>query len=98
MLGPPAESGWRKRDLSAERPVGRVSGCYDREGAGAFVLGDPRIALSWLANELSALGIPLRAGQVVTTGTCLKPLENSSRRPSHGRFRPSRLCCGRGQG
>jgi 2-keto-4-pentenoate hydratase len=33
------------------------------------------VALAWLANELSALGITLRAGQVVTTGTCLVPLE-----------------------
>jgi 2-keto-4-pentenoate hydratase len=39
------------------------------------VLGDPRVALTWLANELSSLGIILRAGQVVTTGTCLVPLE-----------------------
>lgn len=35
----------------------------------------PRLALTWLANELSQLGITLRAGQVVTTGTCVIPLE-----------------------
>ena len=46
-----------------------------REGIGANVLGDPRIALTWLANELSALGVALEAGQVVTTGTCVAPLE-----------------------
>ena len=39
------------------------------------MLGDPRVALTWLANELSALGLALKAGQVVTTGTCLVPLE-----------------------
>ena len=39
-----------------------------------MLLGDPRIALTWLANELSELGIELKAGQVVTTGTCLTPL------------------------
>jgi 2-keto-4-pentenoate hydratase len=38
------------------------------------VLGDPRVALAWLANELSSLGITLKADQVVTTGTCLVPL------------------------
>jgi 2-keto-4-pentenoate hydratase len=38
------------------------------------VLGDPRVALTWLANELRALGIPLRAGEVVTTGTCITPV------------------------
>ena len=38
------------------------------------MLGDPRVALAWLVNELSGLGITLRAGEVVTTGTCLVPL------------------------
>jgi len=52
-----------------------VVGKAARDGIGANVLGDPRVALAWLANELSALGITLRAGQVVTTGTCLVPLE-----------------------
>jgi 2-keto-4-pentenoate hydratase len=52
-----------------------VTGRSTRDGIGANVLGDPRIALAWLANELSSLGVTLRAGQVVTTGTCLVPLE-----------------------
>ena len=38
------------------------------------MLGDPRIALTWLANELSQLGVTLRSGQIVTTGTCHPPL------------------------
>jgi 2-keto-4-pentenoate hydratase len=38
------------------------------------VLGDPREALVWLANELRQLGATLRAGQIVTTGTCHPPL------------------------
>ena len=42
------------------------------------MLGDPRIALTWLANELSKIGGSLKAGQVVTTGTCLLPLEVDS--------------------
>jgi 2-keto-4-pentenoate hydratase len=45
-----------------------------RDGLGANVLGDPREALAWLVNELSQLNLTLRAGQVVTTGTCLVPL------------------------
>ena len=48
---------------------------YERDGIGANVLGDPRIALAWLVNELSQQGMTLRAGQFVTTGTCLVPLE-----------------------
>ena len=32
------------------------------------------MALTWLVNELSGLGIALHAGEVVTTGTCLVPV------------------------
>ena len=38
------------------------------------MLGGPVIALTWLANELSRHGMTLGRGQVVTTGTCVKPL------------------------
>jgi len=51
-----------------------VAGRLEREGIGANVLGDPREALTWLVNELSQIGVMLREGQVVTTGTCLVPL------------------------
>jgi 2-keto-4-pentenoate hydratase len=43
-------------------------------GHGRNVLGDPRVALAWCANELRQLGLTLRAGEVVTTGTCHPPL------------------------
>ena len=75
VLGPEAPAAWRGIDLAAHRVMGRVVGRYEREGVGANVLGDPRIALAWLANELSRHGMTLAAGQVVTTGTCLIPLE-----------------------
>jgi 2-keto-4-pentenoate hydratase len=42
-------------------------------GHGRNVLGDPRVALAWLANELRQLGVMLKAGEVVTTGTCHPP-------------------------
>jgi 2-keto-4-pentenoate hydratase len=73
VLGRPAKSDWRGLDLVEERPVVTL-----REkqftGYGKNVLGDPRIALTWLANELRQLGLTLRAGEVVTTGTCHPPL------------------------
>ena len=75
VLGAAAPEAWRDTDLAAHAVHGEVVGKLAREGVGANVLGDPRVALAWLANELSALGITLRAGQVVTTGTCLVPLE-----------------------
>jgi 2-keto-4-pentenoate hydratase len=39
------------------------------------VLGDPRIALTWIANELSLVGDMLRTGETITTGTCIAPAE-----------------------
>ncbi|WP_218511687.1 2-keto-4-pentenoate hydratase [Variovorax sp. dw_308] len=78
VLGPTVPVTWRDLDLAAHRVHATVTGTarsYQRDGVGANVLGDPRIALAWLANELSQLGITLRAGQIVTTGTCVVPLE-----------------------
>jgi 2-keto-4-pentenoate hydratase len=75
VLGPAAPRSWRDVDLAAHTVRGEVVGRTTRDGIGANVLGDPRIALAWLANELSQLGLTLRAGEVVTTGTCLVPLE-----------------------
>ncbi len=74
VLGPATAAPWREIDLAQHRVVGRVAGKLEREGSGEAVLGDPRMALTWLVNELSGLGIPLAAGQVVTTGTCLPPM------------------------
>ena len=75
VLGPAAPPAWRDVDLRTVRPVARVGTRYTREGLGANVLGDPRDALAWLVNELSGLGLTLRAGEIVTTGTCCVPLE-----------------------
>ena len=44
-----------------------------RRAPGANVLGDPRIALAWIANDRAKRGEPLLAGEVVTTGTCVTP-------------------------
>lgn len=73
VLGPPTSADWRSRDLIEERPVITLRG-QQFTGHGRNVLGDPRVALAWLANELSQLGVTLKAGQVVTTGTCHPPL------------------------
>lgn len=79
VLGPAAHEVWRTRDLSQHKVHARVERQAKLqgtgEGIGAQVLGDPRIALTWLANQLSGLGITLAQGQVVTTGTCMTPLD-----------------------
>lgn len=73
VLGASASADWRSVDLREERPMITLGG-QRYLGHGSNVLGDPRVALAWLANELRELGITLRAGQVVTTGTCHPPL------------------------
>jgi 2-keto-4-pentenoate hydratase len=74
VLGDATAAGWRAMDLVAHSVRGQIAGKRESNGCGANVLGDPRDALAWLVNELSSLQITLRAGQVVTTGTCLPPL------------------------
>lgn len=73
--GPASTADWRALDLAAHPVRGVVAGRYERDGIGANALGDPRAALVWLVNELSGLGLTLAAGQTVTTGTCVLPLE-----------------------
>jgi len=74
ILGPAATDDWRGLDLAAHRGRAFRNGAPAGEGIGSNVLGGPVIALTWLANELSRHGMTLKAGQVVTTGTCLAPL------------------------
>ena len=73
VLGPEAKD-WRGLDLAAHKVRGLRNGQIAEEGQGSNVLGGPVIALTWLANELSRHGMTLGRGQVVTTGTCVKPL------------------------
>ncbi|HEX3343456.1 MAG TPA: fumarylacetoacetate hydrolase family protein [Polyangiaceae bacterium] len=44
------------------------------EGVGAAALGSPAYCVAWLANTLSRFGIPLKAGEVILSGS-LVPLE-----------------------
>ena len=75
VLGPKAPDMWRQLDLAAHRVVGNVGQRLQREGIGANVLGDPRLALTWLANELPTMGATLAAGHIITTGTCVVPMD-----------------------
>jgi 2-keto-4-pentenoate hydratase len=64
---------WRRLDLPTQRVRVITNGVAAAEGSGANVLGDPRIALTWLANHLSQRGMGLKAGDIVTTGTSTTP-------------------------
>ena len=74
VVGPAVEADWRARDLAAHAVAVSVNGAIVARGQGANVLGDPRVALAWIANELCAHGAGLRAGEIVTTGTCVVPV------------------------
>ena len=78
-FGPAAPAGWRTADLAAHRVHATVCGAdggvrCTRDGEGRALLGGPLVALTWLANELSALGVGLAAGDWASCGTCMVPL------------------------
>lgn len=72
LLGPRI-SHWTDLDLAQQKVRVLRNGNVAEEGSGANALGDPRIALTWLANHLAKRGIGLKEGDVVTTGTCITP-------------------------
>ena len=74
VLGATAPDSWRDLDLAQYTVRGMKNGTLAETGRGSNVLGDPRLALTWLANELSQFGYTLRKDQAVITGTCLKPI------------------------
>jgi 2-keto-4-pentenoate hydratase len=46
----------------------KVNGKVISRGVGANALGGPELVLTWLANDLIAKGIHLKAGDIVSTG------------------------------
>jgi 2-keto-4-pentenoate hydratase len=72
-IGSAVQNDWRKDDLVQHVVTAERNGQPAGQGSGANVLGDPRLALTWIANELRTYGPGLSAGDVVITGTCLPP-------------------------
>ncbi|WP_417500241.1 2-oxopent-4-enoate hydratase [Methylophaga sp.] len=64
----------RKVDLSTCGMVVEKNGQIISTGAGAAALGSPVNCIVWLANKLGEYGIPLKAGEVILSGS-LVPLE-----------------------
>lgn len=64
----------RSIDLGAVGCVVEKNGELLSTGAGAAALGSPINAIVWLANTLGRYGVPLRAGEIVLSGS-LVPLE-----------------------
>lgn len=61
---------WRRFDLAAHKLALSINGQTVAEGTGAAALGHPLEALAWLANDMRLHGPGLKAGEIVTTGTC----------------------------
>jgi 2-keto-4-pentenoate hydratase len=74
VMGHEATAPWRDKDLSQHAVQVLRGDQAVAQGVGANVLGDPRIALTWLANELLANGMHLKQGDWVITGTCVVPV------------------------
>ena len=75
VLGPATTSDWRQLELAGHPVQVRVNGSLAVEGYGRDVLGDPRIALTWLVNSIPMQTGGIRVGDVVTTGVCGRPAE-----------------------
>ena len=74
VIGPEVRAAWRDLALDAHKVQVFRQGAWVADGIGANVLGDPRWALTWLANELQDHGIHLKQGDIVITGTCVVPV------------------------
>ena len=77
---------WRDIDLAAHPVVVSIDGEEAATGKGANALGDPRIALTWLANDRVRHGVPLAAGDVIITGTCIVPAPIAHKKHVHADF------------
>ena len=64
----------RKVDFETCGMVVEKNGAIISTGAGAAALGSPLTCVAWLANTLGRFGTPLKAGEVILSGS-LVPLE-----------------------
>jgi len=74
FVGDAAPDRWRDIDLAAHPAAVYKNAKAVAHGTGANVLGDPRLALTWLANEVAEFAGGLRDGDLVSTGTCVVPV------------------------
>lgn len=74
VLGAPVAIDWRQLDLASHPVKAQIGTTLERDGIGSNVLGDPRLALAWLVNEVTGLGLTLEPGEIITTGTSMVPL------------------------
>jgi 2-keto-4-pentenoate hydratase len=59
-------------DLKAINATLDINGSRVAEGTSGAVLGDPTIAVAWLAEKVASFGVRLEAGHVVLPGSCTR--------------------------
>jgi 2-keto-4-pentenoate hydratase len=60
------------RDLST---ILKIDGETVQQGSTDDVLGDPAVAVAWLANALGEQGVAIEAGHVVLSGSCTRAVD-----------------------
>lgn len=71
------------------RRIGAIvtrDGVVEETGLGAGVLNDPVTAIVWLAERLGAQGDAIRAGDVVLSGSFIRPVEAAGGDAFHADF------------
>jgi 2-keto-4-pentenoate hydratase len=64
-------------DVKAIEATLDINGVKVAEGRADAVLGDPTIAVAWLANKVASFGVRLEAGHVVLPGSCTRAYDVS---------------------
>ena len=70
---PPAEL-----DLAAIDATLAINGIQVAAGSSAAVLGNPAVAVAWLARKVASFGVRLQAGHVVLPGSCTRAYDVTS--------------------
>lgn len=73
-------------DLRWAGAIVSCNGEVEETGLGAGVLNDPALAIAWLANRLGTYGQGIEAGQVVLSGSFIRPIEAPSGSEIHADF------------
>lgn len=74
VMGNPVRS-FGDLDLGWIGSIVSRNGEVEETGLGAGVLGDPLMSMSWLVQRLAAYGDRIEAGQVVLSGSFIRPIE-----------------------
>ena len=77
VMGAPVRD-FRNVDLRRVGAICSRNGEVEETGLGAGVLGDPVLSMSWLVQRLAAYGQRIEAGQVVLSGSFIRPIEAPS--------------------